>query len=104
MVAGHEVATRIADDGHTELTNLCQDVFAKSIGLGQLRTGLVDATVDAAPNVFDERTKEAPVQLCHRSSRVHDDSGAVRRARLNLRCSTDPRIRCERGTRHTRLA
>ena len=63
VVAGDEVASRVADDRHAEFLDLAHDVGAESFGVGERRPGLVHARVDGAAQVLQERSQHAPVEF-----------------------------------------
>ena len=63
VVAGDEVAARIADDRHAELLHLARDVGAESFGIGEARAGLVDAGVDRAAQVLEKRPQHPAVEV-----------------------------------------
>ena len=63
VVAGDEVAAGIADDRNAQLLHLARDVRAESLGVGQTRAGLVDARVDGAAEVLQERAQHPPVEV-----------------------------------------
>ena len=58
VIAGHEIAARVADHGHPELSNKIQDVMAPAICVGGRMPGLVDPAVDRPTHVFHERAEE----------------------------------------------
>src|SRR6185503_18437029 len=58
VVARDEVAARVPDQGHAELADELQDVRPEPLGRRTRVLGLVQTAVDAAPEVFDERTEE----------------------------------------------
>lgn len=60
-VAGDEVASGVADRGDPQLADELQDVGAQTVLVGGRVAGLVDARVDAAPEVLDEGAEEAGV-------------------------------------------
>ena len=61
VVAGDEVSSRITNDRHTELADFVEHVLAKSVGIGKLRTRIVDAPVNSAPKVLQERAPKIPI-------------------------------------------
>ena len=63
VVAGDEIAPRIANDGHAEVFDFPRDVGAESLRIGEAGPGLVDARVDGAAQVFEERTEHAPIEV-----------------------------------------
>src|SRR6266852_1449082 len=52
VVAGDEIAPGISDDGNSHLTYFTEHVFAKAVGVRELRAWLVDALVDRAAKVL----------------------------------------------------
>ena len=72
VVAGDEVAARIAHDRHAELLDLARDVGAEALRVGQRRSRLVDAGVDGAAQVLEERARA-------RADRTRRGPGARRR-------------------------
>ena len=58
---GDEVAARVADGRDAELADEFDDVGAEAVGVGARVPGFVDAVVDAAAEVLDERAEEAAV-------------------------------------------
>ena len=63
VVAGDEVAARIADDRHAEFLDLAHDVRAEALRVGQRRAGLVDAGVDRAAEMLEERAEQTPIEI-----------------------------------------
>ena len=61
-VAGHEVAARVADRGDAQLADQREHVLAEPVRIGGGMPRLVDAGVDAASHVLDERAEQAPVE------------------------------------------
>jgi hypothetical protein len=59
-VAGDEVAAGVADGGHAQLPGQVEHVAAEAVLVGRGVAGLVDAGVDAAPEVLHERADGAP--------------------------------------------
>jgi hypothetical protein len=63
VVAGDEVAARIANDRHAEILDLARDVGAESFPIGESGSRLVDAGVDRPAEVLEERTENAAVEI-----------------------------------------
>ena len=63
VVAGDEIAARIANDRHAEILDLARDVGAESFPIGEPGSGLVDAGVDRPAEVLEERTEHAAVEI-----------------------------------------
>ena len=61
VVGRHEVAAGIADDRHVELAHEVDHVATHAVGVGGRMAGLVDAGVDGAAEVFEERAIEPVV-------------------------------------------
>ena len=87
IVAGDEVAARIAHDGGPELAHQLQHVLPKAAFVGTGMTGLEDAAIDAAAQMLDEGAEQSvigsrdggiaiEVDLCgkHATISVHDAS------------------------------
>ena len=73
VVAGDEIAPRIANDGHAEVFDFPRDVGAESLRIGEARPGLVHAGVDGAAQVFEERTEHTAIEVApaRRSAKKH---------------------------------
>ena len=63
VVAGDEVAARVADDGGAELPDEIEHVAPEPALVRGRVAGLVDALVDAAPEMLDEGAEQARVGL-----------------------------------------
>jgi hypothetical protein len=61
VVAGDEVAAGIAHHRRRQLADEIEHVAAKAARVCARMAGLVEAAVDRAPDVLDERTEEPPV-------------------------------------------
>ena len=61
VVAGNEVAARIANDRHAHAAHLRGNVFAEAGCIGECRTGIIDAAVNSATQVFQKTAPNAPV-------------------------------------------
>ena len=61
VVAGDEIAARIAHDGGRELAHHRQHVLAEALLVGLRVAGLVDAAIDAAAEMLDEGAEQPPV-------------------------------------------
>jgi hypothetical protein len=73
LVAGDEVAARVADERRPQLADEREDVATEAVGVGARMAGLVETAVDAAPDVLDERAEQAPVGLAdHRAAPDRD--------------------------------
>jgi hypothetical protein len=72
-VAGDEVAAGVADGRDTELLDQGDHVPAEATRVGRGVTGFVDACVDAAPEVLDERPEQAPVDRADGEGGMEDD-------------------------------
>ena len=76
VVAGDEVAARVAHDGGRELAHQLEHVAAEAARVGGGVAGLVDPAIDAAAEMLDEGAEQAAVGLA-------DGKVAVEK---NLRC------------------
>ena len=74
VVAGQEVAARIAHDRRPELARQRQHVAAKSVRVGRRMAGLVDAAVDAAAHVLDEGAEDPAVERRQDEVAIDDDA------------------------------
>ena len=99
VVAGDEVAARVADDRDAQLADELEHVLADPAAVG-----LVDPAVDAAPHVLDERAEHALVDFRHRERGVDDQPGplhAVNATSAGLAMfSTGEASACERYQAH----
>ena len=77
VVGGHEVAARVAHDGDAELARQLEHVAAEAVLVGGRVARLVDAAVDGAPHVLDERAEQPLVHLGHGEGRVEHDACAA---------------------------
>src|SRR5262245_60273913 len=84
VVAGDEVAARVADDRHLERADFLEDVAAEAVLIGELRSGLEDPAVDGASEMLEERAEQAPIERGERAAGIHDDA-RERRRRLRER-------------------
>ena len=75
VVAGDEVAARIPHDGDAELAREREDVATEPVLVRGRMAGLVDARVDAAPEVLDERAEEAVVDARDSERRIDREPG-----------------------------
>src|SRR5215217_3598745 len=82
-VAGHEVATRIADGGYPQLAYQIHHVGPETVGVGGGMPRLIDPVVDATPQVLDEGTKQATVHRAHGGGRIEDDPCFRHEAKLS---------------------
>ena len=62
VVAGNKIPSGIANDRHSELTDLVENVFTKSVSIRELRSRIVDALVDGAPQMFQERAEQIAIE------------------------------------------
>ena len=84
VVAGHEVAARIAHHRHAHSLHFGDDIRTESVGVRARRSGLVHARVDRPAEMFQERAEQAAIEL--RAGARLEDHGA-RRAATDLRVS-----------------
>jgi hypothetical protein len=63
VVAGNEVAARIAHDRHVHLADLLDHVLAEAVGVGKLRLRIVDAFVDRAAQMLKKGAEQAAIHL-----------------------------------------
>src|SRR5262249_34560190 len=75
VVAGNEVAPGIADDGRPELLDQGQHVAAKSVLVRSRMARLIDAAIDAAAQMFDERPEQAGHGVADGEIPVEHDQG-----------------------------
>ena len=75
VVAGHEVATRVADGRHAEPSDEVDDVVAPAIGIRRRVPRLVDPAVDRPAHVLDERPEDPFVDDADRRGRVDHRPG-----------------------------
>ncbi len=61
VVGGHEIAAGIANDRHVQFPDEVDDVAAHAVRVGGRMAGLVDAGVDGAAEVLEERAVEPVV-------------------------------------------
>ena len=61
VVAGDEIAARIAHDGGRELAHHREHVLAEALLVGLRMAGLEDAAIDAAAEMLDEGAEQPPV-------------------------------------------
>jgi hypothetical protein len=57
VIARHEVAARIPNDGNFESPYFLHYVLTEPIRVGQLRTGIIDALVDRASELLKKRSE-----------------------------------------------
>src|SRR5262249_42078026 len=95
----HEVATRVADDRNSEFFDLGDDVLSKSIRVGKLRTRVVDAVVDGAPQVFQKGSEEILVNRADLASGIdiHLRGGHAACARLRRDSGASKEWACHRS-------
>ena len=79
VVPGHEVASRIAHDRHAELPGELEHVAAEAVLVGARVGRFVDAAVDAASEVLDERSEDAVVHGCNCEDRIDREPAARHR-------------------------
>ena len=90
VVARHEVAARIPDQGDTEPANEAEHVAPPAVGVGGPMTGLVDPAVDRPSHVLDERPEQSPVDGADRRRRI-DPGACVSHRRPPRRAHARPR-------------
>ena len=95
VVAGEEVAARIAHDGGPELAHQLQHVLPEAVLVGRRVAGLEDAAVDAAAHVLDEGAEDAAVE-------VRDHEVAIDEEVVNHGSSFLLRVPARPGARHHR--
>ena len=88
-VVGDEVAAGIAHDRGPELADQLGDVAAEAVLVGGRVVGLVDAGVDAAAHVLDERPEEPPVERPHRERGVEPHGRLSHRSSLTWSAEPD---------------
>jgi hypothetical protein len=44
VIAGNKISSGIADDGNAEFADFVQDIFAETVGVGEFRLRIVDAS------------------------------------------------------------
>ncbi len=76
VVAGDEVAAGVPDDGRAELPGEVEHVLPVALGRRGRVAGLVDAGVDAAAHVLDERAEEPAGHVADGEVAVDGDAGA----------------------------
>jgi hypothetical protein len=74
VIAADEVAARPAQDREPQRPRRRHDVAPEATLVGEARILLVDAAVDAAPEVLDELAEDAPVHRAEASPRVDPDA------------------------------
>ena len=77
-VVGHEVAAGVADEGDPELGDQVRDVRTEAVRVGGGVAGLVDAGVDAAAEVLDERPEQAGPDRPHDKAGIDGEVDRVR--------------------------
>src|SRR5208337_4883470 len=80
IVRGAEVSTGILDDRGAKLLDEIEHVAAKPSLVGGGMARLVDAAIDAAPQMLDEGAKQAPVGATDGEVSVEVDVGLPHRA------------------------
>ena len=73
IVAGDEIAARIAHDRGGELAHQRQHVAAKAALVGGRVAGLEDALVDAAAEMLDEGAEQAPIRRADDEVAIDED-------------------------------
>jgi hypothetical protein len=74
-VAGDEVAARVADRRHAELADQLEHVLPEPLLVGRRVAGLVDAVVDAPPEVLHEGSEDPSIDRADGRSGRDDDAG-----------------------------
>ena len=62
VVAGNEIAARIANDGNSHLAHFFHNVLAESVGIREFRAWIKYAFVNRTSQVLQERSKEIAVE------------------------------------------
>jgi len=73
VAEAHEVAARVAHDGHAERAQRLQHIAAEAALVAQGITGVVDTLVDGAAHVLEEPPEDAPVDRADVVFRVEMD-------------------------------
>ena len=78
VVAGDEVAARIAHDRHFQFAQRVEDVRAQSVGVRVAGLRIVDPAVDRAAHVLQKTAEDARAHFAHDVSGVQVQRGAFR--------------------------
>ena len=81
VVVRHEVAAGVAHAGHAELPDQVEHVGAEALIVGGGVVGVVDAAVDAAAEVLDERAEQAARHIGCGADALQGGGGVGRRGR-----------------------
>ena len=85
VVSRDKISAGIPDNRNSQLPYLIDHVFAKAVGIRELRPRIVNSLVDGAAQVLQKRAEEIAIQRSHGASRVHinfHDVAGIRRRRL----------------------
>ena len=77
VVAGNEVAARIADDRDPEIANETQDILPKSEFVRRWVAWLINSAIDRASEVFEECPKQPIIDVADAKILVENNVGRL---------------------------
>ncbi len=91
VIGGDEIAAGPAQDGQAQALHRAQHVLAEALGIGERRAFLVNAAVNAAPQVLDEAAEDHRVHPGNHLFGVDLDPGYVGLLRAQQRARSETR-------------
>ena len=73
VIAGDEIAAGVTHDRRTKLLHQREYVLPKSFGIGGRMSGLVDATINASPEMLDEGAEQTRIRMTDGKIAVHQN-------------------------------
>src|SRR5205809_1696937 len=95
VIAGNEIAARVADDGYAQLPDFVYHVVAESVGVPELGSRLVDPGVDRPSEMLQKRAEKPAVQFRNLPGGINHNASRGGRS-LRPRHPTEPGVRCRR--------
>ena len=74
VIAGDEISAGVTHDRRTKLLHQREYVLPKSFGIGGRMSGLVDAAINASPEMLDEGAEQTGIGMADGKIAIHQNS------------------------------